>query len=612
MPLKFPLLVRNSVKATGFWRDNHLILREFKYFPHIAVLAIIFALLAAAFEGFGLGFLLVFLQSLIGSNEQPFQTGVHWFDSWFLGVNASELSRLYRISALILLSTWIRAAFRYLTDVSVEIVQSRLADRLRKRIFEQFQAVSVGYFAQKRAGELMNYFTEIARLRRAFGIIAFNISKGLTILVYALILFRLSWPLTITVAALFSLLAVGLSTLNRRLRETSFAVSQMSGQFMAIALEFISGIRTVQAFAAQDFERKRFYRASSAIEQASVKTVLRLALARPLAEGAATTILVGIVIVAFVVFVSQGILEIASLLTFLFVLFRMVPAIHEITSSSARISSFHGALESLKTVLRTDDKPYLKNGAKPFLGLQRAIAFVTVDFGYDPDNLVLQGISLTIDQGKMTAIVGASGAGKSTLVDLIPRFYDPTHGQVRLDGTDLREFEIQSVRRKIAIVSQDTFIFNASVWENIAYGLKGVNEAAIREAAHLAHALEFIVELPDGFETQLGDRGVRLSGGQRQRIAIARALLRDPDILILDEATSALDSVSERLIQESLDQLTVGRTVIAIAHRLSTIIRADQVIVLEQGRIVEQGGYQELLARRGALWRYHKMQYEPA
>ncbi|QYO68596.1 ATP-binding cassette domain-containing protein [Leptolyngbya sp. 7M] len=210
----------------------------------------------------------------------------------------------------------------------------------------------------------------------------------------------------------------------------------------------------------------------------------------------------------------------------------------------------------------------------------------------------------------MIALVGASGAGKTTLADLIPRFYDPTAGLIQIDGVDLRQFDLTSLRRKIAVVSQDTFIFNASVRDNIAYGLANVSDTAVSEAAHLANALEFIENLPQGFDTQLGDRGVRLSGGQRQRLAIARALLRDPEILILDEATSALDSVSERLIQASLAKLSVGRTVIAIAHRLSTITRADKVVVLEQGQIVEQGSYRDLLQQRGVLWKYHQMQHE--
>lgn len=600
-------------KRTNFWQENYIILRELQYFPITVVSAIVFALLAAAFEGFGIGFLLAFLQSLVDPSGTPFQTGVRWFDVWVLGINTSEISRLYRISALILTATWIRAVFNYLTQIYTEVVQSKLMARLKKRIFEQLQAVSLKYFSSTNSGELINSITgEIKNLKQAFYLTAFNLTKGLTLAVYALILFRISWVLTVIAILLFSLLAVGLSTLSKRVREASFVISKANGAFTAIAVELINGIRTVQAFATQDFERRRFYQASDRVEQATITSVMGLALVRPLAEGAATTVLVLMIIVAITIFVANGTLEVASLLTFLFVLFRLVPAIHEINCNSARLNSFRGSIENIKQVLRTDDKPYLLNGTKQFLGLQKAIEFVSVDFGYEQEHLVLNNVTLTIKQGQTTALVGASGAGKSTLVDLIPRFYDPTHGGVFIDGVDLRKFNINSVRRKMAVVSQDTFIFNTSVRNNIAYGSETADDAAVWEAAKLANALEFIQQLPEGMDTQLGDRGVRLSGGQRQRIAIARALLRDPDILILDEATSALDSVSERLIQESLEKLAVGRTVIAIAHRLSTIVRANKVVVLEQGRVVEQGNYKELLEQHGKLWKYHQMQHELA
>lgn len=611
MRIKFSTLLCNPLKATRFWQDNALILREFQYFPWIASSAIVASLLAAAFEGFGLGFLLAFLQSLVSPEAQPFQTGISWFDAWILGVDGSAASRLYRISALILAATWLRAIFNYLTHVFTELTQLNLVDRLRKRIFEQLQAVNLSYFAKTHTGELINTITgEIGRLQQAFSMASFILTKGLTIAVYAVVLFQISWQLSLISIFLFSLLAVGLTNLIRRVRESSFAVSEANGKLISIAVEFIGGIRTVQAFGTQEFERKRFYQASGNVVQTSTKAALSLAVIRPLAEGLATTILVGMIVISMMIFVARGVLETASLLTFLFILFRLVPAIHEINGNRAALSSFRGSLENISELLRTDNKPYLKNGELQFHGLKDAIQFVSVDFGYDVQNLVLQNINLTIRQGEMTALVGASGAGKTTLVDLIPRFYDPTFGKVLIDGINLQEFDINSVRRKMAVVSQDTFIFNASVRQNIAYGMEEADEAAIWEAARLANALEFIQEMPEGFETQLGDRGVRLSGGQRQRIAIARALLRDPDILILDEATSALDSVSERLIQTSIENLSRGRTVIAIAHRLSTIVRADKVVVLEQGRIVEQGSYQDLLKQHGNLWKYHQMQHE--
>lgn len=609
--MRVPALFRNALKATRFWKNHYLILREFQYFPMVATAAIVCALGAAAFEGFGFGFLLAFLQNLVSPENKPFQTGLGWFDTWILGIHEPPMNRLYRVSALILLASWIRAAFNYCNQVYTELTQQKLVDHLRKRIFEQFEALSLGYFTKANSGELMNTLTnEIGKLQSAFGSIAFITTKGLTILVYLMLLFHLSWQLTLLSVMLFVLLAAILSNLNRRVREVSFAVPIASGRFTAIAMELISGMRTMQAFGTQDFERERFYRASSDLLKASMKSVRLWGVIRPLAEGLATTVLISMIIVGLTVFVANGTLQTASLLTFLFILFRLVPAVHEMNGNWALLNSFTGTLHNVQQLLRTDDKPYLANGTRQFPGLQWAIAFESIDFGYDPAQPVLQNITLTLNRGEMTAIVGASGAGKSTLVDLIPRFYDPTLGRILVDGVDLREFEINSVRRKLAVVSQDTFIFNTTVRNNIAYGSPNATQNEILQACRLANALDFILNLPEDFDTQLGDRGVRLSGGQRQRIAIARALLRNPEILILDEATSALDSVSERLIQNSLETLAEGRTVIAIAHRLSTIVRADKVVVLDQGRIVEQGTYQELLERRGHLWSYHQMQYE--
>jgi subfamily B ATP-binding cassette protein MsbA len=420
----------------------------------------------------------------------------------------------------------------------------------------------------------------------------------------------LSWQLTLASILLFGLLSVGVTTINAKVREASFEVPKANKQVNSVLLSFINGIRTVHASATQKFEQKRFHQAVQRSLEA-VSHVERLStLVSPLVQAVSTTMLIVMVIVAFNFLVVSGELQAASLLTFLFALTRTTPLVSAINSSWTKFSSFQGALQSINDLLRRDDKPYFQDGTIEFSGLKQSIDFVSVDFGYDPDELVLHEITLSIRQGETTALVGASGAGKTTLADLIPRFYDPTQGKILVDGIDLRDLRINSLRQHMAIVSQDTFIFNTSARDNIAYGVEHVDDQAIWEAARQANALDFILELPQGFETQLGDRGIRLSGGQRQRIAIARALLRNPEILILDEATSALDSVTERLIQESLETLSKGRTVIAIAHRLSTIVRADKVVVLEKGQIVEQGRYQELLEKRGRLWKYHQMQHE--
>ena len=599
------------LKKSRLWQDNYLILREFKHFPKVVILAFVFTFLAATFEGVGIGFLLSFIQTLTSPNGESVKTGIEWVDIWILGVNTSASSRMVRISSLILLSTWMRAGFNYLSIIYIEISQIQLLDRLRRQIFEQLQAFSLGYFAKTQSGELVNTITtELERIKTAFGGVAFVMTRCLVGVIYLSTLLLLSWQLTLLAVMLFGLLAVGLSTMNARVREVSFETSAAYGHFTSTAVEFINGIRTIQAFAAQEFERKRFYESSSRVAESLIKITRLMSSVRPISESIATAILVSLIILAFNGIIIGKSLPAASLLTFFFVLFRLVPTLQDVNGTRVVLSGLQGAAVNIKELLRTDNKEYFPNGHLEFSGLKTAIDLVSVDFGYESENLVLHDITLTIERGKMTALVGGSGAGKTTLADLIPRFYDPTGGKILIDGVDLKIYEIKSLRQKLAIVSQDTFIFNANVRDNIAYALEGVEEADILEAASQAYALEFIQQLPEGFDTQLGDRGVRLSGGQRQRLAIARALLRDPEILILDEATSALDSVSERLIQESLEKLSVGRTVIAIAHRLSTIARADQVVVLEQGRIVEKGKYQELLEQRGILWKYHQMQHE--
>jgi ATP-binding cassette, subfamily B, bacterial MsbA len=595
-------LLTKTLQRTKFWKENYLFLQEFKHFSGTAVLAIVFTILAATFEGFSVGFLLSFLQSL---TEPKPTTGIEWLDTSIAAL-VPAIHPLYIISLLILLSTWARAAFNYFSGIYTETVQLQLADRLRKQIFEQLQSLPLGYFTEARSGEIINTMTtEIERLKQGFSGIAFVFTRALVISVYFICMFLISWKLSIVSVLVFSLLAVGLTTLNSKVRESSFGISKANGKFHSVALEFINGIRTVHAFGTQEFERQRFYKSSKELLSAAIKVVYSWTLVKPISEGIAMTVLISLIIVSVTVLA----MPIASLLTFFFVLVRVVPSLQDVNGTLAFLSTLSGSLENIKELIRKDNKKFFKNGKIEFPGLLRSIDLISVDFGYDPSNLVLNNVTLSIEKGKMTALVGASGAGKTTLVDLIPRFYDPTEGNIFIDGVDIRQFDVNSLRRKMAVVSQHTFIFNTSVWANIAYGTADATPDEIREAARLANALKFIEEMPEGFDTVLGDRGCRLSGGQQQRIAIARALLRDPDILILDEATSALDSVSERLIQESIEKLAVGRTVIAIAHRLSTIAKADKVVVMEAGRVVEQGNYQDLLERRGKLWKYHQMQH---
>jgi ATP-binding cassette, subfamily B, bacterial MsbA len=608
--MHLPIFVRRLLLATTFWQENYLILRAFKPYAKTAIIAVIFTLFGAVLEAGGIGLIASLLQGLTNANQPPLHTGIEFLDVWLLGTNAAASERIYRISGMILVTVWLRAIFSYFGRYFAKVCEVYLIDSLRKRLFEQFQRLSLSYYTQSRSGELINTFSnEVTYISYAFNEIINFVTKSCVILAYAIAMFVISWQLTLFTILLFSLLAVVAASLVRRVRETSFEMTSAGGELTSKVIEFIGGVRTVQAFWTQDFENKHFNKVAERFAKAWLKASAISGIVQPFVEAVATTILIAMILVAVSIFVSNGSLHVISLLAFLFALFRLLPIIAHMNSSWGIIAMHYGSIKNVHEMLRTDNKNYLIDGKAKFSSFKEAIAFVDVDFGYD-DKLVLQNITLTIEPGQMVALVGASGSGKTTMADLLVRFYDPTAGKILIDGVDLRQYQLASLRSQLAVVSQDTFIFNTSVRDNIAYGLENVDDAAIEEAARHANALEFILDMPQGFATQLGDRGVRLSGGQRQRIAIARALLRNPEILILDEATSALDSVSERLVQQSLEKLAVGRTVIAIAHRLSTIFRADQIIVLEQGRIVEQGGYQELITQGGKFWQYHQMQHD--
>ena len=600
---------RRLIESTNFWQQNYVFLREFKYFWGIALFAVAFSFLGAIFEGAALAVINSFLQVFTSPEKAPSNLGIGWIDVWIYSAQSSQSDRLSRLGFLVILLAWLRSTFAYLGPVYAKLTDASFADRLRKSIFEQLISLNLGYYSQTRSGDLINCLNnEIATIQRGFGAASAFAIRGSTLLVYIVAMFLISWQLSIASLLLFGMLSVMISSFVVRVREASFPVSQAGADFTSTGIELISAMRTIQTSSTQDFERARFYRISERVKAVLFRLNKAVDLIRPLAEAISTTILICVIVSAFNIFVVSGQLQTASLLTFMFVLFRMIPLIEQVNGLRVELGSYGGSIDKIKQVLKVEDKLYLKNGDLEFKQLQNAIEFINVDFSYTSEQLILENINLSIKCGETTALVGTSGAGKTTLVDLVPRLYDCTQGTILVDGINIKSLDIASLRRKMAIVSQDTFIFNTSVRENIAYGLDVVDEEHLRLVSRQANALDFILEMPDGFDTKLGDRGVRLSGGQRQRIAIARALLRKPEILILDEATSALDSVTERLIQEALEELSKGCTVIVIAHRLSTIVRADKVVVLEKGKIVEQGTYQGLIERKGALWNYHQMQ----
>ena len=589
------------------------LIESFRKYRWLIFLTVFFSILAAVFEVFSIGLLIPFLRSLSGESARTFSTGLDWFDHWVLAVNAPQVERLYRICGVILLSTWMRSFLTYLSSIYGMKSRAWTVEDIRMRIVDQLQQVSLRFFSKARRGELINSLTnEINGVSSSLMVITAVVTRASLLVVYAALMFWISWQLSLLVIVSFGVLSLGLTHLITLIRQSGKKIPHANGRFVSAATEFVSGIRTVIAFNNQAYERERMQQAANGVASAVIETGGRSFMVQPLSQAVVSTVLISVIVIATQFLVLTGKLDIALLLTFLFTLLRLMPIVHTLNNQRGQLAKYKGSMMNVEELLRTDNKPYLVDGRHEAAPLRDAIVFEDVSFAYDPGEPILRDINLRIERGKTTAVVGASGAGKSTLVDLIPRFHDPDAGRVLLDGLDLRDLKVASLRGKVAVVSQVSFIFNDTVAANISYGTPNVSLDRIREAAEQANATEFIESMSKGFDTELGDQGVRLSGGQRQRIAIARALLRDPEILILDEATSALDSVSERLVQQSLECLMEGRTVIAIAHRLSTVENADWVVVLEGGHIVEQGTYEELLVRKGQLWEYHSLQFQSA
>jgi subfamily B ATP-binding cassette protein MsbA len=576
----------------------------------LVLATVLFSLAAAFAETFSIGLLIPFLQTFSGGAEDVFRTNIAWIDQHLLAVDGSKLTRTYHVCGLILVATLLRSILKYVAGVSAVLSRVRIVEDLRHRILEQLQRVSLQYFSKQRGGDLINSITtETSRTTAAVAVVFNSIQHATLLMMYLGLMLWISMPLTLIVGALFGLLALGLTTIMAGIREEGTRLTRANSWLTSRFSEFIEGARTIQAYNRQAYEEKRIGGAIRELADATVATFKRQSLVMPLAQGIVGSAIVVLIVVGVQFYVIPGAMDIAYLLGFLLALFRLMPAFHELNNQRSEWASNRGGLAQVATLLDPAGKPSITSGTKPVPAFRDRIVFEQVDFEYEPNRPILKDVNLEIKAGTTVALVGGSGAGKSTLADLIPRFHDPVNGRILMDGTDLREFDLHALRDKIGIVSQSTYVFNDTLRANIGYGNLQADDAAIRLAAEKANALGFIEEMDEGFDTMLGDRGIRVSGGQRQRIAIARAILKDPEILILDEATSSLDSVSERLVQESLDELMKGRTVIAIAHRLSTIESADWVIVLEQGRVVEEGPYDELLQRRGWLWKYHCTQH---
>lgn len=486
-----------------------------------------------------------------------------------------------------------------------------LATKMRLEGFDMLLKVGYDFYAKNQTGDITVQINK--EIERTAAVVRSGLRLliiSVTILTFVYLLLLISWQLTVISTILLATIAFFNQSFVRLSKKYGQMLSEQSRLYSRKSLEIITGIRLIKLTTNEEEEYQNVKEFVKQREEIQLQSLSISSIIGPINEISG----IGLILILIVVcryYFTDSIRDFApTLLTYIVVLFRLLPYIGQLNSARSQFANNYPSAEIVSNFLNRKNKPFLHSGTIQFQGLENSIEFEKLSFAYpDCKNLVLNKIDITIPKGKTIALVGSSGAGKSTIADLLPRFYDPVEGKITIDGIDLREYDVHSIRKAMGVVSQDTFMFNNSVRYNIAYGMNDKTEAEIIDAIKQANAYEFINNLPEGMDTQIGERGVMLSGGQRQRVAIARALLRNPQILILDEATSALDTVSERLVQEALDKLCRDRTTLVIAHRLSTVRKADQIVVLEKGKVLEVGNHQELLAKKGAYSHLYNMQF---
>ncbi|MFH1359933.1 MAG: ABC transporter ATP-binding protein [Candidatus Omnitrophota bacterium] len=580
----------------------------------ILVLAVICMMLSAVFDGFQLSLIVPITDKILSKTKIILPDQAPAFLSGIVGqINTLDPLILLKIMVWVVVAIFLlKGFFTFWHGYLMNLVSQCVMRDMRSRLYETIQNLSIDYFSKKRTGEL------IARITNDVLLVENAVSYGITdlfyqtfrILIFIVIIFSIHLKLALIVFVLFPLVAWPMSKIGKKLRKLSKSEQEKIADINSLLIETISGVRVVKAFGMEDYESHRFKSQNQQFFKVKMKSIMRLLLISPITE------FIG-VFVGLLVFwwmgkqVVQGAISFGVFALFFAALMSIISPLKKLSNVHAITQRALAASERIYDILETEPTVVEKANAIRVNTLHDEIRMENIFFSYDQESAeVLKNINLDIKCGELVAVVGPTGAGKTTLVNLIPRFYDPTKGRMTIDGIDLREVSFKSLRGQTGIVTQETILFNDTVKANIAYGHLEASQEDVEEAARKAFAHRFIVDMPQGYDTFIGDRGFRLSGGEKQRIAIARAILKNPPLLILDEATSQLDSESERFVQEALDKLMKGRTVICIAHRLSTIKKADKIVVLRSGEIDGLGTHDELLKMCTLYKRLYETQFQ--
>ncbi len=561
-------------------------------------LAIFFILLSSLFEGVQLSFMLPVIDRIFTNKKIILPNQVPEFISNIVDkLNNTDVHTLFWVIPLSFLAMFfVKQIILFCSDYLMnDIAQSVMRD-VRYRLFDRIQTLSLDYFSKKRTGELISRITnDVAVIENAVSYAVTDLFKQpFLILVFISFAFTVNFKGTLILFIMFPLIGWPMALISKRLRKLSKNTQEKMADINSLLLETISGVRILKAFTTEKYEIERFRQQNQGYYKVRMKSIKSMMLVGPLTEMVGAICGIAIILVLGKQVLDGG-LSFGVFGVFMASILQVIRPIKRMANVQAIIQQALGANERIYEVLDAKPSVVEKEKAKDAEPLKQKVVFDHVTFSYDKNETVLSDINLEIKKGELVAIVGPTGSGKSTLVNLIPRFYDATNGNVIFDGVNVKDLSFKSLRGQIGIVTQEAVLFNDTVRNNIAYGTFEATDDQIKAAAQHAFANHFVEKMPKGYDTMVGDRGFRLSGGEKQRLTIARAILKNPPILILDEATSALDSESEKYVQQALDELMQGRTVIAIAHRLSTIMKANKIVVIEAGKIVGCGPHDELL-----------------